>query len=1682
MSADKQTRRKNRKAPSDFRRLGSRFMSGLLRSLFLINKPTRAGESGFVLPTTVLLLLVMTLTVGALSFRTVSRTQSVFLAREQKTIDNVAAPAVDRAKAKLEYLFSKDTRIPGSNAPPSDVLATLMLNIDSPPPYGLGISKVPGPDPYTLPDETRIDINNDNKVDNAWSFPFDINGDGVIGNADGIVGNADDNAEIIAYSVLMDDSVDPADIDNDPATVATPTRSDDISRLEDTGDANTVLKANNLIARNGPINTSSSVSDCGGSRIPAAGWQTVNSATLEKNFQITAFVSNGKSPGRANSALELQQVRLAQAGNTWGAWFKYDIEIGSSSDFNWNGAIHSDGSLWNVGSFNPHMISSFNSCLYTANSSDITMAEVESDEDTDTAIDISAANSKDFQGQIVSGSPAYSGYQPNFAGSPTPLIHLFNGLKTIPILNAGSGGLATNKDSVSGNSYGDSQEGIMMDPVAVFTKNVLRHRKTGSWSRDSNWTANPIQNRIFNKSQTQPFLDDFYRADNRYGPRPNYQQTNWVTATEGGTANAPRTSVEYDKKLGDEIISTDPRASNLLNGNDGLDGYWERQAISNGTRVVIGQRLELGNHLGWNFNAKTGAVAPNTDSLYPPNTIDIANKQKQRVTLRDNLAAVQGMVVYQYESPEMPLACIANTAHPGTLATLRNSRTFNVSAADKVKTDFFTGQGTNGWEFAFPPAFDTEAEFGTELDSTKPLGIALRNLAYFAGDPKGGSPSFTPVQDTTVHPFIHQSMWGDFSVLRRIFNDELDNNLGWRSSANPPALTTMATRYAALSPADKSSLHSAACTMGLLAYNVNDTLAEYISSLSSGSSLQSVGVELSKLIDGVNSNGNPEIESLIPGAQLKTNWTDPNPSTVLGLTCPAIGPTRDTAGFQANCDTAEYYQQFTTDNWVEGYRLSANPAPSAADIAKVKNAIGTIKFGGQLIRDRALGFAPGNPLALDALTGGRNNVTWDPTTGFTDLQQVGGASVIVQLSCDPDLFNQVTNSGGGGGSSNRSRIGLALVSCSAQNGTPIKYPSLYYLFPMVNHDHDGAPAIGELGTSPLFVVDHRQPTTEEYVSRVTNYGVNSAFVYKVLGDKNGDRIETSSLNPAINEAGYADIAFLPRSSSPTAATNPWKLPTTVSTASAASTLVNPESMDIKIVTATSNTNVALSLLDKVMYDGRQEMAVRVLDIDLGKLSSKKRNGTTGDYWISDDKEESSGILYAAREDAAREDSITRPASTPNWTTCNEFAKIFPLPTSTANPNSNCLMRASAINATSTGGPLDPPLSKREDGSVVGISIKPVDFVADPDRRPHGFRLNADLNNNKGDISNNKARTWGLTFVTDNAAYVKGNFNPHTSNGTDTIEEFTQTLQNGSVAFDADFYTKRTTSNLSVFATKTGDRWRVAEVLADAVSILSNEFVDGAIDEGFIRDADELSPAFGNARTSFNNQHRPLYTVRGNTTAWGDSSQWLRIDGTTASSNLPIWVGRNGESRTRMSNGAIKDFTNANNSNDFIFPQVRNTGVRPLLSQVANTHRVNATIISGIVPPRRFQSYGGMHNFPRFLEKWRDVDLFIQGAFLQLNFSTASTGPFDADAWDPGQLPNSREDNSYYWPPNRPWGYDVALQLVPTGPIAARFVAIGRPRSEHYRELPIEDPYVKNLRCSKLANGARRFAAETGCPT
>jgi hypothetical protein len=135
----------------------------------------------------------------------------------------------------------------------------------------------------------------------------------------------------------------------------------------------------------------------------------------------------------------------------------------------------------------------------------------------------------------------------------------------------------------------------------------------------------------------------------------------------------------------------------------------------------------------------------------------------------------------------------------------------------------------------------------------------------------------------------------------------------------------------------------------------------------------------------------------------------------------------------------------------------------------------------------------------------------------------------------------------------------------------------------------------------------------------------------------------------------------------------------------------------------------------------------------------------------------------------------------------------------------------------------------------------------------------------------------------------------------------------------------------------------------------------------------------------------------------------------------------------------------------------------------------------------------MHNFPRFLEAWGN--LWIQGAFIQLNFSTQATGPFDQDQWEVPATAACRDVNTafncaadgnerinYYGAPTRRWGYDVGLQLAPAGPVASRFITPARQRSEYYTELPADDPYILRLRCAQRPGGGGRVdPSVTGCP-
>ncbi|NJO93490.1 MAG: hypothetical protein HC820_02385 [Hydrococcus sp. RM1_1_31] len=690
-------------------------------SLRLFKNQRHAANSGFVLPTIAILLLIMSLVVSSLLFRSLNRTTQVIGQRNQQVIYNAATPAIDRAKAKLEYLFRQDIRLPGGL--PSDEFMTDMLRNQgaiAKPVIDIDPDTPGNQNPYNFPEEERLDLNNDGTPDNAWSFKIDTNGDG--------------NLETVAYSILSNTGI---------------TGTTDPRQQTDS------FKAPQLIVRNGPINLQAPNSTaCQGllnARTPTnlssneRQWDAINNAVARRAFQVTALVINDQNQAsRTIATLEMQQDRQASRGNRWGAWFRNDLEIFPGPLFRWNGAMHTEGNLVIGGtSFQSFLISSPDSCLFTRDSSEITVGG-----------DISES-APPYLGQIINGTIRDNNYNGN------SVVHLFNPSgtngKTDATLNAAS-------DSVKDSAPNPAN--ISLDPVILFTtdRNQTRDGDEANTSvRDTTWKDKDIYKagRIFNRSAQAPYVDDTYRADDRYGPKAVYNSVIRPFFNANGTPTG--------RKSGQSIPSSNPFYTPLTNlstvspESQGLDGYWERRAWAEGLRVIVGQRLELGNAFGW---------LGNNDPLYPPvpGAANTTHEQRQWKTLRDNLAAVQATAIYHSDgnSPtddsngRFPRACLATTAHPGTNATINNSTTFNPitfntstagTSTTRVVTDFLSGRGTNGWEFN-PPAAN-ETNFKTAIASSAPLGIALRNLAHLAGDGAADGSTDLPMPTRTSVTTAH---------------------------------------------------------------------------------------------------------------------------------------------------------------------------------------------------------------------------------------------------------------------------------------------------------------------------------------------------------------------------------------------------------------------------------------------------------------------------------------------------------------------------------------------------------------------------------------------------------------------------------------------------------------------------------------------------------------------------------------------------------------------------------------------------------------------------------------------------------------------------------------------------------------------------------------------------------------
>lgn len=158
-------------------------------------------------------------------------------------------------------------------------------------------------------------------------------------------------------------------------------------------------------------------------------------------------------------------------------------------------------------------------------------------------------------------------------------------------------------------------------------------------------------------------------------------------------------------------------------------------------------------------------------------------------------------------------------------------------------------------------------------------------------------------------------------------------------------------------------------------------------------------------------------------------------------------------------------------------------------------------------------------------------------------------------------------------------------------------------------------------------------------------------------------------------------------------------------------------------------------------------------------------------------------------------------------------------------------------------------------------------------------------------------------------------------------------------------------------------------------------------------------------------------------------------------------------------------------------------------QKARTTEFNLIVASNDVPSRALSSTlgdfnGGLQNLPRFVENWKDLTNSIAGSFIQFKRSAYATAPYQSvlsntPVFDTAstnatyQIDNFGGRVGYFVPPNREWGFDVGLLSQPADLFAQKFTlpASQKKPDEYFREISRDDEWVKSLLCAeKLNNG------------
>ena len=313
--------------------LAKTLINWVLRSFLVSKRRNRFTQAGFVLPTVIMVILVVTLLTTAILIRSFDRTKNASNYRVDQAVFNAAAPALDRGRAKLDRLLStEENRLPGTT-PDETSIANVLSQPD-----------------YTFGDETQLKLvaefnttpglQPEETLQTAWKFPVDTDNNGKFDS-------------FTLYGIYF--------------------------RNPTTDRARGPLEARGLPQAQGKAGGCES-----GGGGQESGWYQTDGQLKKAFFTYVATVPIRQAPAedyngistaqfevykgnKGFSALETQidQARISLDNNA--VFYNDDLEIGNTPELNLNGRIQTNGNLLvNNGSFpiTFYQVSSPYSCFY----------------------------------------------------------------------------------------------------------------------------------------------------------------------------------------------------------------------------------------------------------------------------------------------------------------------------------------------------------------------------------------------------------------------------------------------------------------------------------------------------------------------------------------------------------------------------------------------------------------------------------------------------------------------------------------------------------------------------------------------------------------------------------------------------------------------------------------------------------------------------------------------------------------------------------------------------------------------------------------------------------------------------------------------------------------------------------------------------------------------------------------------------------------------------------------------------------------------------------------------------------------------------------------------------------------------------------------------------------------------